>query len=445
MSEVRKNVNVILVGSNPLPCYIQAAYVMREGERTQKEMEAGLVKPDIVLFVATKETDIFIDYIIEVLSKNVASFSEYKFKRIIIDDIYDSAGIERKTKEELEDINKNPDTRIGKILLNNTGGTKAMAVYATAGIRGLSFYNSIKVTECFVDPHKNQIRCYKAGTMETSCWPEQGSLKDVVQLSIKQLVFLHYGGVEIKYDDLNGQNYEKLTKEQCDVARSIMSGKNKDEDYKIYEEFFFACNKEVKRKKKDSCLEHLKKVIEERKEVVCKMQQIFEAATGRKWNFNEEKNQIELLPFMDGRWLEMYFYNALLEVKKTLKETGIELQTAWSYKVERSNSNKNFELDVLALRGYELILFSISMAGTGSDEHLAKGKWFEAVYRTEQMAGEHGKAILVNFLRDKKGRKTLEEFAMDLKTFKRDVQIINREDLIDYNGLLETIEKIING
>ena len=41
---------------------------------------------------------------------------------------------------------------------------------------------------------------------------------------------------------------------------------------------------------------------------------------------------------------------------------------------------KDFEVDILAIKGYELTLFSVSMANS---EKLAKGKWFEAVYRTE--------------------------------------------------------------
>ena len=58
MKEESKWLNIILVGSNPIPCYVQAAYLMDEASRSEKEQN-GLFVPTSHLLVYTKETEVY--------------------------------------------------------------------------------------------------------------------------------------------------------------------------------------------------------------------------------------------------------------------------------------------------------------------------------------------------------------------------------------------------
>ncbi len=451
-----KSVNVILVGSNPLPCYIQAAYVL--AGVTKDEEKCGLKKPDIILFVATNETKVYVDCIEKILKENVDK--NFNYTQLTINDIYNAAEIEKAIQGKLEEMHN--ESAIGHILLNNTGGTKTMAVYATAAVRVFSSNNSVEMTECFVDPIKNKIRCYSEKQQNTELFPKTEDLRDKIKLSIEDLIRLHYVNIrDIKFRDLNGKDkrkrdYVKLTDCERRFAEDIIK---KDDVYKKYQKFYEKCiapsNEErVKYQTIDSVktivtssykldgefykiktdkISGLKLLIED--ERFCtyfdEIKEYF--VKGDSWKDEELKS---LVLFAGGDWLEKYFYELLLEIRKDLAEEGKNTEIAWSCSV--CQNKKDFEVDILALRGYELTLFSISMAET---ERLAKGKWFEAVYRIEQMAGEHGKAVIVNFLSDDEER--LKDFQQDLKTFKRDVTIYQRSSLSDLDVLKQELRKIL--
>ncbi len=443
MSETRKNVNVILVGSNPLPCYIQAAYVMQGV--TEEEEKGGLKKPDIIVFVVTEETEKYAKNIEAILEnkRKKSGWPSVAYRQIKIADIYNSARIEKDIKEGLKDIEKElkeQNTSIRHILLNNTGGTKAMAVYATIAVREF-ISQSVTVTECFVDPIKNEIRCYTKKEAESeneiiipiSNFPEKGDLRDKIELDIEELVSLHYGKPTIHYDDLNGKDekendYTRLTKQQFLFAKDILCSGG-DKIYKLYDKFFEICYDKAKNAGELEALSLEKDNAS-----------IFELI---KPYFRKEDNTFDfeqLVIFTRGDWLEKYFYEALLEVAEEFRQDGRRIQTAWSYEVKPDTGGKKFEVDVLALRGYTLTLFSISMVGTGKGgESAAKGKYFEAVYRVEQMAGEHGRAVIVNFVPDK----ILKKFAKDLSMFNKEVEPIYRKELGNVEALKEKIRKIL--
>ena len=418
--------NVILVGSSPLPCYIQAAYALQEGP--------GMEKPDYILFVVTENTDglngtiKYAENIKAVLEKQQIA---YESETLQITDGYNSYQIEEMVLKKIEEINQRET--IEKILLNNTGGTKTMAVYATSGVRRFAQGRGVDVTECFVDPIENRIRCYQLGQNGSDLYPSYESgktLKDYVVLDIKELIYLHYGTkVKISYSDVNGKGsdngkeYISMTEEQKQFAIQILSDKKAYENYEVFYRICAEHSKGSLKRRADKMVSEL-----ERQGRLSLLSDLFSWTEGE-YNF---------LPFMDGNWLELYFYIALLDAQKRLAKRNIAIQTVWSCKVTPEELyGKEFEVDILAIKGYELTLFSVSMADAVG---LAKGKWFEAVYRTEQMAGEHGNVAVVNFLYDKNGNNNIEKFRSDLKTFKREVEIYNKSDMKDYDALVEKIE-----
>lgn len=414
------NLNIILVGSNPLPCYIQAAYVLQKGR--DRAEEKYLPRPDKILFVVTQDTGKYCENIKEVLQKNCALSDEEMgqlISQLTLDNGRDMEEIESRLSEEIRRIKGACGNESMHILLNDTGGTKMMTVYATVAAR--KFVNCASIVECYVDAVENRIRCHGVKEGKTRMFPDpvKADLRSYVKLSIDQLVSLHFGeagkGKELAFDLEEKEEF-------IGTAQKILTEEYKD----TYEKFYFWYGRIDK---KDPCT---------RKEEIGKLckksaaEELFQGYHGGLYNFTAADFEL----FGSGRWLEKYFCLALLEAKKILEGEHKSLDIAWSYVIQPKGAGKNFEVDVLALRGYVLTLYSISMVGDGKgEEQIAKGKWFEAVYRAEQMAGEHGKVQIVNFLKDS----SLENFKEDLHVFNREVGIKNREAICNFEDLAEDL------
>ncbi len=91
--------------------------------------------------------------------------------------------------------------------------------------------------------------------------------------------------------------------------------------------------------------------------------------------------------FLEGDWLEVWLAAELAEVR----EHGDPLfdEVLQSVRAERS---KDFELDVVAIRGFRVFVFSCT--AKSSDKEI-KLKFFEALHRAARIGGEHARAALV--------------------------------------------------
>lgn len=408
------NIHVILVGSNPLPCYIGAAYLLGRDEIAVSQEKKWLPKPDWFLWVVTEETRKYCENINYILNMQYQKKYEGVHSDIVsLRDGRDAAEIEEKIINKICEVK---EKRPVHILLNNTGGTKPMAVYSTVAVRKVA---GAQIVECYIDPVKNKIRCRMANSKnEKHDFPKENDLRDIVKISLDQLVQMHYGKqVHIEATDYQKYGSEELCSQLInkrkiiEVAKQLLSSK---EVYEEYTKFFKKCK-------------NIKKID------VAKLQEVLEKNKKLLELFDREKiEEADRLIFARGDWLEIYFYSALLDARRSLEEN---IETAWSYKVRPNNGDKTFEIDVLALRGYELSYFSVSMAES-NEQNMAKGKWFEAVYRAEQIAGEHGKVGIVNLMTE-----GLESFKKDLSSFKRDVDLYERDILNDYSLLVDTLKE----
>lgn len=94
----------------------------------------------------------------------------------------------------------------------------------------------------------------------------------------------------------------------------------------------------------------------------------------------------------DGKWLEYYLY-------KKLQDQG--LTPHWNLEIKKPEwrSDLYFEIDVIVMRGYQLIGISCTIMQDNikfkKDDCKLKG--FEIMHRVSQIGGEEAKAILVNF------------------------------------------------
>jgi hypothetical protein len=101
--------------------------------------------------------------------------------------------------------------------------------------------------------------------------------------------------------------------------------------------------------------------------------------------------QDEVAKWLDGKWLEHYTLWALQQIA-----SECQMHQAWmNIEAIKKNDNKDrsFELDVVAMRGYQL--FAISCT-TGYKKSPLKSKLFEAYVRARQMGGDEARVGLVS-------------------------------------------------
>ena len=94
--------------------------------------------------------------------------------------------------------------------------------------------------------------------------------------------------------------------------------------------------------------------------------------------------------WINGKWLEHYILWAVQEVAL---ESKIH-DAVFSLDSDSKSIKRNFEVDVLALRGYQL--FAISCA-TGDYKPIIKQKFFEAYVHARQLGGDEAKVAVVCF------------------------------------------------
>ena len=108
--------------------------------------------------------------------------------------------------------------------------------------------------------------------------------------------------------------------------------------------------------------------------------------------WGKRRNQIvdHTAKWIDGKWLEDYVLGCINTIKEkcAISEACISIEP---YKGS-SSIQRNFEIDVVAMRGYQLFALSCS---TATDKRLLKSKLFEAYIRARQMGGDEARVALV--------------------------------------------------
>lgn len=386
------NLNIVLVGSNPLPCYIGAAYVLQKERELANSEEKYLPVPEHILFVVTKETEEFAENIQKLIMKHQKNgeFFECAMSFCSLENGRDAHIIESRLEEKLNGILAEKEYH--HIVLNDTGGTKMMTVHAALLCRSYAKEHSVRAVECYVDPDENRLRClcFNDGNMEL--YPKTGMrlLQDQIRMNVEELIRLHYGEdavIENRNGEVEESNFDKNIEKLCgtDVASFIQISEAILNRFDAYKEFYGIWNGRGELKEKKEVLKQSEN-----------LRRLFVCMDGT--SLLEPLPAKKVLKFWGrGEWLELYFYLALRQVKQKLEAEGKHFDLVWSCKVRKAQGSKEFEVDVVAVRGFLLTLYSLTMAEAG-ETGIAKGKWFEAVYRTDQMGGGHGRAELVCLL-----------------------------------------------
>ena len=101
--------------------------------------------------------------------------------------------------------------------------------------------------------------------------------------------------------------------------------------------------------------------------------------------------------YLDGKWLEFHVLRAMKDIVFSKGLTAGK-HFGHSMKAYKAIGSKDFELDLFVLRGYQLTGISVTTAGLSE----AKSKAFEVMHRARQIGGEEARGILVaNLWEDK--------------------------------------------
>lgn len=400
----------VLVGDNPLPNYVAARLLLYDD--------------GTVHLVYTTKTKKRAD-LLETQLKKLKEFNiNITVKRIELGSAWaDGYDIRKKIQEKIRPKGKPPLE--GRIGLNYTGGTKAMAVHAYQALLELnlptpilnsslglelpnpvfSYLDSIKLQMCIDDnenrktiavpaaiavsppPQLEQIlRLHKLSWKPEEPPIEKSQAQEAAAEFAKQFMKIPSPGMK---SQISG-----MWRKWCDAAfqdAKYASGERKGywkEDFEI--PTLLPLRLSVDRGVSKEVLqvpEEIKKILRENLQCINDTQlSIQEAAKGK---FSELK---QVYQWLDGGWLEDYVLWQVEEISKkySLHERKRSLHIQDPEKSWRKTDQ--FEFDVAFLRGYQL--FAISCTTTSAHDY-CKEKLFEAYQRAQQLGGDEARIALV--------------------------------------------------
>ena len=457
------NVLILLVGSNPLPVYITARYLLDETSEIRKKEQVKFPCPDRIVFVYSsgkkqEGTEDFRTLIVESLEKDKSIKKlEYK-KKYDIDlgtDMWEYNIIYSTLSEYL---NYNLPDRVDSILLGYTGGTKTMSVAASKALE--DYYRH--VTRCHIDHKVNCGLLFlnpKKKTLEKTLFQPSGmpgretSQEDLREyfngkITFEDLFKLH--GLKAPKTEEDKDGYQAKNSERFDKFLEFKQNGQDIYGFLGSKEFQdnlckFENRKDVKRDK-DKARSLIQSLLDEYGYKALDELEAQLSRPDKEW----------LYDFLASQWLEEAVQK---EISELSKEYGISQVLRHVKPIEDKNANfRDFEVDVLALRGYETYLFTCTSddgAGEedkecgnedGTDEKnkqkknnkkgktaYCKNKVFEGFMRANQIGGEHAHVVLVCL-----GSKTLgESLGKDMQLFEaaRAFEYIGRDGLVSRDEL----------
>ncbi len=420
------NILVLSIGSNPLPNYIVARYLLME-ERNDKEF---LPKPDKIVFVFSTKTQKFKRQIVKLLKEDYSNITDELFKEINIEANHRKFGeIHNLVIDEYNKIAE--QDKIKSIQYNYTGGTKPMVVAITEATKGFSEINNLKkiiLSDLSPDKFKITLRDGKE-------YPYNESLIELIDIKIKKLFALHdilEPTLKWQVSDFYSTNKYKYLLERR-LSDNELKKNTKDNFYCYWDEIDSL-------KKRD--LEEVKSIListlndNSLKDFV----DYIKAISSNK-RFKKDSKLKNIISFIRGQFLEEYIFSLLESTKEKLNITDI----AWN--VVSRISERDFELDIIVMRGCQVFVISCT---TDSSVPICKGKAFEVNYRASLIGGGQAKSILVclghNNHKDKEDR-NIQNIELDMKQFdaEQNFYLIDKDLIIDESKLIEKFTDIFKG
>ncbi|RLC17571.1 MAG: hypothetical protein DRI57_09545, partial [Deltaproteobacteria bacterium] len=286
--------------------------------------------------------------------------------------------------------------------------------------------DKIRVILSDIDPknHKIVLR-------EKPDYPLDGDLLNHVKPDIKTILDLH--GMRTDKDSL-GQKISCFSLEITDQFVKQAIGEAKKKGKIIPQELVEKLNIQIRGRADEQKERNLERNSDKLNDLIEKAKNSFPYLTE---DFEKRKNiihcpNLSFIKFLkEGGWLEDFVLNTLIGLKASSRTGLHEIRK----NVRPSYKQRETELDVIAIRGYKLFLISCTR---DSGIKTVKEKAFEAIYRAEQLGGEHAKAIIVSLMCNRAMRgnpssqdNNLEELEKDFKQFDaaRNCRLIGIDEL----------------
>lgn len=378
---------ILLMGTNPLPIYVSAIAIATA--KTQ------------VILVHTKETFDFANNARKILSLTLP------IENISLHEVNarDPIRIRKRIREIINPIE--PDL---KVVLNYTGGTKPMSAITYHEVRS----RFPKSDFTYLDAGSLSLIVEQEDRVNSQKIP----LNENINLPFESLIGLH--GYDIQF---SRKNKEPIYISACQKIAECV--------YKDAETWREWCDRYLRRMKpipdgwekefnllsenaaelSDAKKERIKEFLEwagsdefqtegKIKRIVIPSDSIFrdifqaikpshgDMTLGEIINGSEFKNAGQLAKFLDGGWLEHFCLAAL----NNIKEKGLIQEVLINIESREPNPHR-FELDVVAMKGYQLFVLSCT---TSTERGLNKSKLFEAFARSRQIGGEEARFGVVS-------------------------------------------------
>ena len=406
---------ILLVGTNPLPVWVAWEHLK------------DLLSPiSGVLLVHTKNTE---DEA-ERLRKHIPMKSD--LKQSLSTEPGNPRDISRKVGGFLKDI---PET-VQSIHVHYTGGTKVMAVYTVATVEGYAQDRKIEVQTSYLDPRDGRgPKIIDRNGHELvidprkGIQPRLGRIADLNGFQIGPFDHFYRGGMErclapSHLSDLQLQAGASLlnqltneTKRKCFLSTFL----NRDSEWnKLFghKDKFVAPSSQTlfstsKGGWEESVLPLINQLLPTCRWDVKECQMKYEPRSSKEGELEE------MARFFKGRWLEYAAYDAL---KKALDQIARGNSDRSNYEMfhsvnvrrvykdkENQKTAKPFELDVVAILGYQILVISCGMQG---EQEAVKKKGMEVITRARQLGGAEARAIML-CKADEQAAKDMEEELFD--------------------------------
>lgn len=382
--EFNFNALFLLVGTNPLPNLVVADYFLKN--------ISGLSQ--IFLLYSEKTavqsgTKDYADLLKETIkNRKYNNYPEFHF--ICLSDV----ALPSQIRTDLNKTLKN--YQLDKLHLNYTGGTKAMGISVYQTLKEL--YGS-KVSFSYLD-----ARTFKIVSDESN--RITNDLRREIKINIDELISLH-GFERDKSGLVEADFFDALR-----YFKKLIDTNNLSSYFNSYNrEVFLDKENLINRKKSISDVLRNHKASGEFLSVVTAMPEEYRLfdQNGRFIEPQTDKQLGTAVKFLDGVWLEHYVYKVLKEHfgnQYCMEKNLVIKKAGWK--------NRNFELDVVMINGYQLVGISCT---TSQTMHICKSKGFEIFMRTRQIGGEEAKAVLVTRLNNNKNNED------DAKLLERELKI----------------------
>ncbi|MFN8443266.1 MAG: DUF1887 family CARF protein [Caldilineaceae bacterium] len=338
----------LLIGSNPLPNYVAAMLLRR---------------PNTVFYLIHTSSTF---PIAEGLRNQLADLGERHETSLLQVDATDSESISNGIEAQLRKIP--PRATIG---LNYTGGTKAMAVHSYRILetkRGDTVFT-------YLDAQTLSLFIVGSNAQAT----RKVSVRQRCEIPLKTVMQLHG---YTRYQSESAPNWNQTNRKKLVSTIAILT--INPESYKQWKEY--TAQKPLDTLPDLNQWPALSPFVEQVRSI-CGA----DADTLQLSLFLEEgKKSSSCRTWLQGGWLEEYTIDAIDSVRKVCELTDLGM----NLKPTKQGNDNSFELDIAAMRGYQLLSLSciVSDVKDSCQEH-----FFEAYIRARQFGGEEAHAALICF------------------------------------------------